>query len=381
MTDLDRRHPLAQALPVVRRECEPTHIELTGLALDDVHSLLERLSGHDVPDAFVELLVHHTEGNPFFVRETLLHLLETGRIRFQDGMWVATTEDLGIPEGVREVVGRRLTQLSDAANRLLSVAALSEATFSLPITAEVAQIDDDAALDALDQALQARIIAATETFDEYRFTHALFRQTLAEELNPSRQVRLHRSIAEAIEKSVRGTATIEQAAALMRHFQLSAALPGAERGAPYAHLVAEHAGPRYAYRQEYDALVVERELDPNRETPDLAARVAQAAALSVDDIDLLAREFERTGEVIARRDADRAADVLTEALIASTVPIERPLPARSYRTPVARPDAPRPHLGRVTGSRGLRGRVGRPEVPRCASRYPGMGRDACRLAR
>src|SRR4051794_10113591 len=194
-TDLDRRHPFAAALPLLQREVEPTRIALDGLDADDVRALLERLSGHDVPPEFAMLLASETDGNPFFLRETLLHLVDEGRLREVDGVWVAAPGDLGIPAGVRDVIGRRLSRLSPDANKLLAAGALFEVAFPLAVVAAVTKIDEDDALDAIDEALDARIVAASGEFDHYAFTHALFRHTLVEEVNPSRPGRLHPSIA------------------------------------------------------------------------------------------------------------------------------------------------------------------------------------------
>ena len=49
------------------------------------------------------LAIHdETDGNPFFLREVLRHLVETGGIAERDGRWAATVDidRLGIPEGV-----------------------------------------------------------------------------------------------------------------------------------------------------------------------------------------------------------------------------------------------------------------------------------------
>jgi len=53
------------------------------------------------------------------------HLAETGAIRREGGRWHAAhpPRELAIPEGVREVVGRRLARLSEPANRVLTLAA------------------------------------------------------------------------------------------------------------------------------------------------------------------------------------------------------------------------------------------------------------------
>ena len=134
----------------------------------------------------------------------------------------------------------------DEANRLLGAGALFEVSFPFAIAAAVTDLGEDESLDAIDEALEARIVAPTDEFDRYAFTHALFRHTLVEELNPSRQVRMHRAIAEAIEKSLRGAPDAGTAATLARHYLRSAAMPGAERGVPYAIAVADDAAGRYA---------------------------------------------------------------------------------------------------------------------------------------
>jgi class 3 adenylate cyclase len=278
-TDLDRRHPLAEALPLLRREVEPTRLALHGLPASAVRELLERLADHEVPEAFAELLTTQTDGNPFFLREMLIHLTDVGALRFEDGVWVAADDLAGaIPEGVREVVGRRLSQLPDEAQRLLGVGALFEVAFPLSVTAEVAGLAEDEALDAVDAALAAQVVQATEAFDHYAFTHALFRQTLVGELNPSRQVRLHRSIAEALEKQLRGEPTPAEAAVLSRHWHQSAALPGAERGVAAAVVVADDAVARYAHREAFDAYGVALELLP--EGDERTAGLLQARAES-----------------------------------------------------------------------------------------------------
>jgi len=313
-TDLDRRHPLAEALPLLRREAEPTRIVLSGLPATAVRELLEQLADHQVPEAFAELLTTQTDGNPFFLREMLIHLADVGALRFEDGLWVAADDLAGaIPEGVREVVGRRLSQLSEPAQRLLGVGALFETAFPLSVVAEVAGLSEDDSLDAVDEALAAQVLQATETFDHYAFSHALFRQTLVGELNPSRQVRLHRSIAEALEKQLRGTPGPEEAMVLTRHWHQSAALPGAERGVAAAVVVAEDAVGRYAHREAFEAYGVALELLPDGD--ERAADLLRARA----DTGIAARTVLDEVLVAVRRLAalvDEPADVLGE-LVAS----------------------------------------------------------------
>ncbi len=317
-TDLDRRHPFAKALPELQRETDVTRIALDGLGTEDVQALLERISGHAVPGEFAERLAAETDGNPFFLRETLLHLADEGQLRVEDGVWVAAPDaELSIPAGVRDVIGRRLSRLSPDSNKLLAAGALFEVSFPLAIAAIVTKIDEEDALDAIDEALEARIVTATDEFDRYAFTHALFRHTLVEELNPSRQVRMHRAIAEAIEKEMRGAPDAALAATLARHYLHSAAIPGAERGVPYALAVADDAAARYARFEELAALRTAAELleEGDDRVVEVQRRIAQAGLLAqIDPETVLADAASAADGLAASEGVDAAADLVAELI-------------------------------------------------------------------
>ncbi len=93
--------------------------------------------------------------------EVLQHLVETGALfRGSDGGWTTDRSlgELGIPEGVRETVGRRLGQLGEATNELLSVAAVAGREFDLDIVADAGDLSEAAALDALEPALRRGLV-------------------------------------------------------------------------------------------------------------------------------------------------------------------------------------------------------------------------------
>jgi predicted ATPase len=101
---------------------------------------------------------------------------------------------LPVPEGVRDVIGRRLSRLSPAGSRLLEVAAVAGREFRLDVVQTVAGIADDDLEGVLHEAVRAAVVeerTATGPVVTYRFTHALFRQTLYEELLAPRRIRLH----------------------------------------------------------------------------------------------------------------------------------------------------------------------------------------------
>ena len=143
-----------------------------------------------------------TEGNPFFVGEMLRHLAESGLIVQRGDRWTSdfALGEVGIPEGIREVVGRRLSRLSDAANDALSWAAVIGAEFDLAIIEAAGGPAGDELFDALDEATRASVLQEVGgAVGRYRFAHALVRSALYEELTTNRRVRMHWSVGEAIE--------------------------------------------------------------------------------------------------------------------------------------------------------------------------------------
>lgn len=135
-------------------------MSLKGLDRGELADLLELIGDQDAPDALIKALVEATDGNPLFIREVLLHLLEEGKI-LRDGQgWKSThgVEELRIPEGVRQVITSRLLRLFENANQLLRVASAFNGAFSIGVAASAAGLDENAALDAMDEALEAQLL-------------------------------------------------------------------------------------------------------------------------------------------------------------------------------------------------------------------------------
>src|SRR5262249_9199629 len=118
----------------------------------------------------------------------------------QDGRWTYRGDiaGLGIPEGVREVIGRRLGRLSDGTNRLLGLAAVIGRQFDVPLLAKIAETSEDAVVDALDEATAAALASAAQL----PFGRALIRTPRYEERSTTRRARLHRRVGEALEDLV-----------------------------------------------------------------------------------------------------------------------------------------------------------------------------------
>ena len=294
--ELDRTHPLADVLANLRRERLYQRVLLRGLSAGEVRGMLENMARQEVGEPGVRLAeaIHReTEGNPFFVEEVILHLAETEAIyRDEQGQWVTRTanpEELGIPEGVREVVGRRLSRLSDACNTMLGIAAVIGRDFDLAAVQRASDLDGDALYAALEEAENAGIIAEQreqrEQRDRYRFSHALLKETLYEELSTPVRVRLHRRVGETLER-VHADSIEAHLPELAYHFTEGAQAGGdLEKAIDYAVRAAERAKGQVAYeeaaahyKRALQALELQQPLDEARQAGFL---LAQGEALGI----------------------------------------------------------------------------------------------------
>ena len=314
--EVDRTHPLSAALAGFSRQRNSETIALKGLHGDELASLLEMIGDEDAPAELVKLLIDATEGNPLFLREVLMHLVEEGKI-LRDGQgWNSklSVNELGIPEGVRQVIGRRMLRLSDDANKLLSVGSAFNGAFSFEVAMSAAELDEQAALAALDEALEAQLLrpgANAETFD---FTHALIRHTLYSEMNPARRTRLHRRIAEEMERTW-GEKAAHHAAEVAFQFWRGATASGTERGAEYAISAADNAEAAYAHDDVAAFLRIALELLPAKDPRrlDLLRRLASALSWTLDGDGATRIALEAAALIAAAEGADRAADYCESA--------------------------------------------------------------------
>jgi class 3 adenylate cyclase len=239
-TELRPKHALAGVMVDVRRLPGVEQLAMAGLSLAEVAELMSQVAGHELDDdgrRLAEILYAETEGNPFFVGEVLRHLVETGTVRRQADRWVVAGNGMvGVPEGVRDVVGRRLGRLSAPGNQALSVAAVLGRDFDVELLAALQDSPEDSLLDALDEAVRAGLVQETGA-DRYRFAHVLVRTTLFEELSATRRRRLHRRAGEAIEQL-----RPDDVVALAYHFsQAGRAGDGMSRAVRYGLAAAEQA--------------------------------------------------------------------------------------------------------------------------------------------
>jgi class 3 adenylate cyclase len=286
--ELERTHPLAEALGALRRLPNYRRVLLRGLAQESVFDLLSvndaSEEGAAGRQALAAALHQETEGNPFFIREVIAHLIESGKLVHEDGRWVgrvASIAELGIPEGVREVIGRRLTRLSVGCNRMLTLASTMTGGFSWEALKVInSNVPEAELLDLFEEALAAQLIAERKgEASTYDFTHALIRQTLYGELSGPRRVLLHRQIGEALERLY--GASDAHLPELAHHFYQAAPGGDVQKAADYAKRAGDRASQLFAFEEaasQYELALQALELQSQ---PDPREQVHLLLALSL----------------------------------------------------------------------------------------------------
>jgi tetratricopeptide (TPR) repeat protein len=300
--EVDRAHPLSAALAELRRVSTYGRVVLRGLNADEVRRMLENITGQDVPWGLAEAVHRQTEGNPLFVQEVVRYLAEEGLITREQGRWRTTRDtplEMSIPEGLRDVIGKRLSRLSAECNRLLSVAAVIGREFRLKVLQRVAGVAEDELIAALDEAKRAAVVeerSAVAAAVTYRFAHAFFRQTLYEEIIAPRRIRLHQQVAKALEE-LYASRLEEHAAELAEHFSHSSDASDLAKAVSYSEMAAHRALAVYAYGEAVrlleQALKVQEVLDPEGKAKRCDLLLAMCDAL------LLAGETRRIVDIEA----------------------------------------------------------------------------------
>jgi DNA-binding SARP family transcriptional activator len=180
-----RSTPLTQALGELLRDDASERLELRGLPPDEVATVGEWWLGSRFARSTVDAVHARTRGNPLFVQELLRAL--------------AHDADAPVPESVREAIASRVGRLSADATSLLHVAAVLGDLIDPAILDAAAALPQDRAEVALDELLDAHLLAPAEASDRgLQFPHAVARQAIYVGLNPLRRSRLHRACAHAL---------------------------------------------------------------------------------------------------------------------------------------------------------------------------------------
>jgi ABC-type oligopeptide transport system substrate-binding subunit len=251
--ELDEARALNEVLLDLGREHLATRIKLTRLTRDETGQMLAVLFQEEITPEFLDGIYRETEGNPFFVEEVCKALIEQGVLTRQGGHWQRPSMgEVQVPQSVRVAIQSRLGKLPEPAQEMLRRASIVGREFDVDVLRLVCDLDEDPLIDALESAERAQLIEEVHRPGELRsasprftFIHALIPHTLAESVSGLRLQRLHRRVAEALER-LGADRLDELAPRIGRHFAEAGEW---DKAAEYLLRAGDQAHRLYAYQE------------------------------------------------------------------------------------------------------------------------------------
>ena len=198
-----------------------TQLRLDPLPPASAEELLQAFLGDDaslVP--LTQLLMARTQGNPFFLEESVRTLVETGVLVGERGAYrlAKPLDTLQVPATVQALLAARIDRLPPEDKRLLQTAAVIGTEVPWPLLQAIADVSEEALYRSLAQLQAAEFLYETSLFPEraYTFKHALTHEVAYGSLLHERRRALHARIVEALE-ALAGDRLDDQVERLAQH--------------------------------------------------------------------------------------------------------------------------------------------------------------------
>jgi class 3 adenylate cyclase len=322
--------PMARLLLLVNYRPEYQHgwgsktyysqLRLDPLPPASADKFLQALLGSDPSlEPLTQLLIARTEGNPFFLEETVRTLVETGVLVGEPGGYrlAQPLASLHVPATVQAVLAARIDRLPAEEKHLLQTAAVIGTEVPLPVLQAISEVPEEELHRNLTQLQAAEFLYETRLYPEreYTFKHALTHEVAYGSLLQSRRRTLHARIVQALE-ALAGDRVAEQVERLAQH-----ALRGEvwDKAVTYCRQAGEKAMGRPAHREAVapfeQALQALAHLPATRDTREQAIdlRLALRTALGPASSDFAARSLSYLREAealaVALNDSRRLAEV------------------------------------------------------------------------
>jgi diguanylate cyclase (GGDEF)-like protein/putative nucleotidyltransferase with HDIG domain len=196
--------PVRERRQRISRDERSRELHVERLTANEVREWLQgALHRSDLGDDLLDFVLRHTEGNPFLVMQLLRTMHEEGAFTYNGSAWTWTPPSkTNLPEGMTDLVGRRLSRLPADASKILVTAAAIGRTFSLSLLKDATGESMDVVLDAIDEGLKTSVLEPARDHDDdtYQFAHALLIDAVLKSVSPARRRLKHEQVADVLAK-------------------------------------------------------------------------------------------------------------------------------------------------------------------------------------
>ena len=243
-----------------------TQVRLDPLPPESALELLHGLLGEGTAiEPLTRILIERTEGNPFFLEESVRALVETKALVGERGAYrlAKALTDIQVPPTVQAILAARIDRLSPEDKRLLQSAAVIGKDVPFILLAAIAEEREEDLRRGLAHLQAAEFLYEVSLFPDldYTFKHALTHEVAYGSLLHERRRALHARIVEAIE-ALHGDRLAEHVERLAHHALRGeawenavryASAPSSRRSRPGAARHVCRAAPQFAWDRTWAA--------------------------------------------------------------------------------------------------------------------------------
>jgi diguanylate cyclase (GGDEF)-like protein len=196
-----------------------TSVELKPFSLEETQSMIMAIfEGMQFDEDLLKRFYNKTEGNPYFIEESLKHLVEEGAIFFKDGSWqFKEINEENLSSGIRQIIENKVKSMDEETRQFLINASILGQEFSLDPLQEMMGKNPGYIDEMIDRAVGERLIEARESDGQlvYAFRNKLLWEVIYNQVKEDERNRLHGKFAEIAEKT--STANPQAIASLLAY--------------------------------------------------------------------------------------------------------------------------------------------------------------------
>ncbi len=327
----DEQAPLARMMRQAARNQRAVVLTLEPLSEDSVTQMIVSMTGsQELGKSIGNWLYTSSGGNPYFVEETLKHLVDRGVLRQEADRWFleqSKLQGLEVPAGAAVVLRHRVEQLSPAAREVAEWMSVIKRPVALDLLARLLSREAGLVSHALGELMTRQLtrVFLEDGTELYDFRHSLIAEVLYARISRARRRRMHGSIAEVMESLYGSEGRLQELA--IHHVEGR----GGEKAVEYAMKAASLCRAEFAYEAAlrfyeyvlanpgglsrevqcqvaidaadvYCALGIPKRAIRLLENQRLSARTARSTGIRADLALCLARCFQFVGDMSASRE-------------------------------------------------------------------------------
>jgi tetratricopeptide (TPR) repeat protein len=193
-----RPHPLVETIRLMRRQDLVKEINVSSLDRIGVSKLANNMLGGSLEPKLASKLADESQGNPLFVVESLRMLNEHNGLICDSNQWRLSSDSIGIPPKIRDIILQRLSAVPRNQRNILDVAAVIGEKFDPDLLANVLGQGQLEVIKLLDDIGRDTSLVRCEG-ELYRFDHARTRDAIYDDISSALKRVYHGKVAQTLE--------------------------------------------------------------------------------------------------------------------------------------------------------------------------------------